>query len=1199
MKMLRTLTLIVSLLLLFNGLSFGALIGHWTFDDPGNLGADSSGQGNHGTAVGHAAFSNDAVIGTGALLLDGEGDYLTIGLGAANMLANWKSNVTIAAWIKPQQTTKEYTCVFGHRGGDNGIKFGFWKGAFRLTTLGVMDYDLAVSPTLNTWSHVAVTLNAAGNLATFYHNGQQVGQVSGGSVGLTATGYYCIGSGGYWEPEDFKGLIDDCRIYSHALNATEVLQLYESETQAGITGLDIGTTSPVHPAGSTTRVGETGYTVQAGGMDIWVTADSFHYSYNTTKVSGNFTVTVRVHSLAYVDDWSKAGIMCRSSLAENAAHASILRSGTQGIHLQTRPVTGQVTLGWYLGPSGPSDPVWLRLARQGDVFAALYAPDAGGRPGTWSSPVLAVVPMPPAVYLGLATTSHLDGTAVTAEYRSYDPRPLGGFPSLPALGLETIGPAGGMDYMGIREVIGNGPITDQDLCYASLQSLTGTIVDYQAGVLNIADKGEAGHFGNDAEFGVVTAGHRNAGDVDNLSLVAKGAVYIPVAGDYTFCVNSDDGFTLQFPGHHFKEIWGGLGDLVPFGDGHAVRFWGGRGAADTLGVIHLPAGSHPFVLTYHEAVGDASVEFSAAAGRKTAFDEDFRLVGHKGLGTVPIPGFHDDVLMTATQPGRWGQIARLIDAQDALAQGEANQSNVHQAYQAVNHTDPDTATEAGSFGGDEAFPNDTAGTDDDDFAIRVEGLIDIPQTGWYDLGFNSDDGAALTIPGQTWHSKVVDTTGGTATISGDKLSNDILTGWSFTAGRIYLTAGHHAFEAIMFERGGGAFFELFGRGVVNGVPDPQWHLLVRDGAGFFEDQSDGLRLVPQVCPFLLAGDLNRDCVVNLYDLAQMAQNWLVDCYRDSAHPDCQTPTPPPDLVRIPAGTFRMGDSFSEGDADELPVHTVTLDAFYMSKYEITNQQYCDFLNAALDQGLITVVSGVVYQAGAGSEICCDISSTYGGIAYSSGVFSVRTKAGRSMGNDPMIRVTWYGAAAYCNWRSEREGRQPCYDLSTWECDFNKNGYRLPTEAEWEYAARGGLSGKRFPWGDTISHPQANYNSTSYSYDVSLTSGFHPYFNDGTEPYTSPVGSFAPNGYGIHDMAGNVREWCNDWYSYTYYSISPQTNPTGPAAGHCVIRGGWWKDSASFCRVASRFTSGVSRGYVNSEMGFRVVSSCEAIPINLP
>jgi len=307
---------------------------------------------------------------------------------------------------------------------------------------------------------------------------------------------------------------------------------------------------------------------------------------------------------------------------------------------------------------------------------------------------------------------------------------------------------------------------------------------------------------------------------------------------------------------------------------------------------------------------------------------------------------------------------------------------------------------------------------------------------------------------------------------------------------------------------------------------------------------------------------------------------------------------PEDIVLIPSGTFAMGDNPPDGYSDEFPVHTVTVDSFYIGKYEVTNGQYCDYLNSGKSQGLITVTSGVVYKAGSGTIYpYCDTStsSSYSQIAYSGGVFYVRTKKGRNMANDPMVRVSWYGSAAYCNWRSQQDGYEQCYNLSTWNCDFSKKGYRLATEAEWEYAARGGLSGRRFPWGNDIYHTQANYySSATISYDKSPTRGWHPLWNDGIKPYTSPVGFFdgtmkykaeyqwpgsatsyqttsGANNYGLYDMAGNVWEWCNDWYSETYYSSSPTNNPTGPLGplNYRVFRGGGWYYSAEGCRVALR------------------------------
>jgi formylglycine-generating enzyme required for sulfatase activity len=325
------------------------------------------------------------------------------------------------------------------------------------------------------------------------------------------------------------------------------------------------------------------------------------------------------------------------------------------------------------------------------------------------------------------------------------------------------------------------------------------------------------------------------------------------------------------------------------------------------------------------------------------------------------------------------------------------------------------------------------------------------------------------------------------------------------------------------------------------------------------------------CPSM---DATGDCRVDMKDLAVFARQWL----GGDGIPD--------DMVAIPGGTFVMGDFFNDQYAwGEIPLHTVTLDPFYMSKYEITNGQYCEFLNATRTK----IVDGFVYGPSDEEKLypyfyTSGVENSGSQIDYTEGPFghgrySVRLKGRTDMSNDPVVRVTWYGAVAYCNWRSQKEGKQSCYNLSLWKCDFTKNGYRLPTEAEWEYAARGGLSGKRFPWGDTISHIQANYYSAwregipIYAYDVNPTEGNPPTWDDGILPFTSPVGSFAPNGYGLYDMAGNAFEWCNDWFSSNYYSVSPTSNPTGPAMpaweGGRVLRGGSWMEPALFSRVSER------------------------------
>jgi uncharacterized repeat protein (TIGR02543 family) len=274
---------------------------------------------------------------------------------------------------------------------------------------------------------------------------------------------------------------------------------------------------------------------------------------------------------------------------------------------------------------------------------------------------------------------------------------------------------------------------------------------------------------------------------------------------------------------------------------------------------------------------------------------------------------------------------------------------------------------------------------------------------------------------------------------------------------------------------------------------------------------------------------------------------------------------------IPQGAFTMGNSVAaDTDLSDAPTRTVTLDAFYMGKYEVTKAEWDEVRTWGLSNGYTDLAEG-----------------------------------GGKASNHPVQSITWYMMVKWCNARSQKEGLTPAYytndaqttiyktgsvNVTNAQVKWSASGYRLPTEAEWEKAARGGLSGKRFPWGDTISHSQANYYAASgYSYDSSgSVNNYHPTYATGSIPYTSPVGAFAANDYGLYDMAGNVWEWCWDWYGT--YAAGSQTNPRGTTSGtYRVIRGGGWYDIAYYGRVAYRYDVGNPAG-TDGNIGFRVLRS---------
>lgn len=278
---------------------------------------------------------------------------------------------------------------------------------------------------------------------------------------------------------------------------------------------------------------------------------------------------------------------------------------------------------------------------------------------------------------------------------------------------------------------------------------------------------------------------------------------------------------------------------------------------------------------------------------------------------------------------------------------------------------------------------------------------------------------------------------------------------------------------------------------------------------------------------------------------------------------------PATMAFIPAGSFQMGDVFNDfpiqwnwGVNPEIPVHTVYVSGFFLEQYEVTKALWDEVHDWATNHG---------YR-----------------FEYEDDPASIVKARGP---NHPVTGLSWLGTVKWCNARSEKEGLSPAFYTSAEQTEVYRTGvvelqnafvkwnagYRLPTEAEWEKAARGGSAGHRFSWvdSDLITHSRANYfsNTNSWSYDVSPTPGWHPdgwnHPDPSTWPGTTPVGHFPPNGYGLYDMTGNVKEWCWNWAYYGFgeaipYGTAPETNPRGPdwpfTAGRFVAVAGWTRRS---------------------------------------
>ena len=323
--------------------------------------------------------------------------------------------------------------------------------------------------------------------------------------------------------------------------------------------------------------------------------------------------------------------------------------------------------------------------------------------------------------------------------------------------------------------------------------------------------------------------------------------------------------------------------------------------------------------------------------------------------------------------------------------------------------------------------------------------------------------------------------------------------------------------------------------------------------------------------------LTRDTISHVFDqygtyqtqLSVRDQNKLIG----QKTSEIQVQPPLVEMVFVQGGTFQMGDTWGDGDSNEQPVHTVMVSSFYLGKYEVTNAQVVDVFNWALGQGKITASSSTVQNAEGNRQELLDLNGDYCQINYNGSRLYVEN----NLDHYPVIEISWYGAAAFCNYLSEREGLTPVYDLSNWTANWNAIGYRLPTEAEWEYAAKGGANGNytKYSGSDNVDDVAWYWDNSNANGNSNLYNGFG----------TLPIGTKQANELGIYDMSGNVWEWCWDWYGL--YSSDSQTDPKGPYGGTFhVRRGGCWFNDAMYLRVSNRLGPGIVGS--SYSVGFRLL-----------
>ncbi|YCM42056.1 LamG-like jellyroll fold domain-containing protein [Verrucomicrobiaceae bacterium 227] len=787
---------------------------------------------------------------TSALILNGKlGDLISTNL-SAEALSFFKpaasgvqndgrpSTYTASAWARVDEAMTGDHMIFGQVNAAAGGT-GFIHDGFRgnRAHLGHYANDTTALSSIQTGQWVHVTYRVANGSRTIFVNGAKDNVPSApGAGGLRNSSDIIIGASDGGVNRGFVGALDDLMVFDEALADNQIAYLANGGDP---------TTLPAP--------GHTLYTAQTGPGGTW----NLYQIVGGFGTSGMGTTWWNAHNAAITapDPSGVPGLLGHlPSIADDKENYAVrvISSGggtwlgaTDNDTAFTTPARTEGTFFWANATSNSGAPVE-------DSFT--YTNWAGGEPnnavdaangvtgedasemradGSWNDHRSSIP----------GTGEAEEGGTLTPVMRNYviewDTAAAG-----PVAGAIQIGPmlpatlpgVPGSGTFSVRRISGFPVITSLYGAKQIIENEIGTFTDGKFPTVNFSDpenRGNRGYFGGDFPF----PGDTNVDD-NNFLTIAKGRIVIDAAGDYTFGVTGDDNWALRIVGQSWTTV---VGCAIDQFDASTVgsAFGGGSGLAQ----INLTEGTYEIELVHLEQAGGSNVELYAAPGAYTSRTQtqNWRLVGHQAGGTINLPTMKTEWAGNTTASALATQLTTTALAEAALTEGPLTPFT----SASLNFADPDNAGGGGLFGDNVAFPNDTAGVDDNDFALEATGTLVIPADGLYQIGFRGDDGSLLTVADSTFLT-VAQNGGGTIT-NGIQFAGT--TGDSFTTGSIYLTTGEYTIRTVFFERGGGGHFEVFaGQGF-------NVELLSSDGATSKIDEVAGIQLVGSGAPLLGITDI--------------------------------------------------------------------------------------------------------------------------------------------------------------------------------------------------------------------------------------------------------------------------------------------------------------------------------------------------------